>query len=160
MQPAWRPMTSADLPQVEAIGEAVHPAYPEDPAVLVERLALYPRGCHVLADPQGLHGYAVSHPWHDLRPPPLNHLLGALPDLPGCAYIHDVALSGTIRGEGVGRRIIGCLIAAAGGLPVCLVAVGRSVPFWTRFGFAPAGDDVTDAMLNSYGASAVYMRRI
>ena len=152
-------MTPADLPQVEAIGDVVHPDYPEAPSVLAERLALCPRGCHVLADARRLHGYAVSHPWRDLRPPPLNHLLGALPDFPDCAYIHDVALVGTIRGQGAGRRVVGCLIAAAGALPVCLVAVGKSVPFWTRLGFAPAGDARTKAMLKSYGASAVYMRR-
>lgn len=160
MPPAWRLMTPADLPRVEAIGDIVHPAYPEDPGVPAERLALHPGGCHVLADARDLHGYAVSHPWTDLRPPPLNHLLRALPDPASCTYIHDVALLGTIRGQGAGRQIVGRLIAAASGLPVCLVAVGSSVPFWTSLGFAPAGDDRTTTSLGSYGASAAFMRRV
>src|SRR5258708_37975276 len=159
MRPAWRLMPPADLAQVEAIGELVHPAYPEAATVLAERLALYPQGCHVLAAGATLHGYAISHPWHDLLPPKLNQLLHALPDPAGCAYIHDVALLPAARGTGAGGSIVASLIAAARGMPVCLVAVGRSVPFWARFGFAAAGDARTRTMLQSYGASAVFMRR-
>ncbi len=45
----WRRMTRSDLAKVERIGETVHPDYPEDAAVIAERLQLYPAGCFVLS---------------------------------------------------------------------------------------------------------------
>ncbi|MEJ1976896.1 MAG: hypothetical protein WDN49_13095 [Acetobacteraceae bacterium] len=59
------------------------PLYPEEPAVLAERLQLYPAGCLVLQVGQGIAGYAVSHPWLFGRPPALNARLEGLPDSPG-----------------------------------------------------------------------------
>jgi GNAT superfamily N-acetyltransferase len=152
-------MRPGDLAQVEHIAGIVHPGYPEDAAVLAERLALFPAGCHVLDGGTRLFGYAISHPWLDMRPPALNRLLGAMPDPAGCTYIHDVALLPEIRGAGHGRHIVRHLLDQAGHQPVCLVAVGRSMLFWVQNGFQPASNDETSGGLRSYGPDAVFMRR-
>ncbi|PHK96825.1 GNAT family N-acetyltransferase [Pseudoroseomonas rhizosphaerae] len=160
MRAGWRPMGCADLPAVERIAAAVHPGYPEDAAVLAERLALHPGGCWMLEGAEEPVGYAISHPWHRRRPPALNTPLGALPDAPGTYYVHDVALLPAARGQGAAGRLMPLLLAAARGLPeLSLVAVGGSVPFWERQGFRVVDDPVLADKLRSYDAEARFMRR-
>lgn len=153
-------MTAADLPEVERLGNAIHLDHPEDEAVFAERLRLCPQGCHVLAGPEGIAGYIISHPWHADSPPPLNTLLAALPAPPGTWYIHDLALHPSARGTGAAQAIlarIAALAAAAGAPRIDLVAVGQSPAFWARQGFHPhpwpAGKG------NSYGPTARFMVR-
>ena len=147
----WRGMTAADLPGVAAIAEIVHPAYPEDAGVFRERLELYPAGCFVLQAESGLAGYVISHPWHVLRAPALNTLLGALPEAPETYYLHDIALLPSARGTGAGRRILERLYVWP---EISLVAVGGSRVFWERQGFRA----VPAPALEGYGAG-VFMRR-
>ena len=94
MAAAWRPMRHSDLAMVEAIAGRVHPGLPEAAAVFAERLTLFPDGCFLLEDQTGgtSLGYAVTHPGLIGHAPPLNSLLGALPDRADCLYLHDVAL--------------------------------------------------------------------
>ncbi len=152
----WRAMTAADLPAVLALSALVHPGLPEDEAVFAERQRLYPAGCLALAGGSGLLGYALSHPWAGPSPR-LNSLLGALPPLPRCYYLHDLALLPAVRGQGAGQAALRLLLAQAGALPCRLIAVGGSAPFWRRQGFAAVPGDA--AMLASYGPGAVYMQR-
>ncbi len=153
---AWRPLRADDLPGVGAVADIVHPNYPEDDAVLLERLALYPAGCFALDRPTGLAGYLLSHPWHDGAAPKLNRMLGAIPADAGTYYIHDLALHPAAQGTGAAGTIIRRLLAETAAFPRhALVAVNGSSPFWSRFGFRPAdGPDLT-----SYGGEAVYMVR-
>jgi GNAT superfamily N-acetyltransferase len=158
----WRPMVAGDLRAVEVIAEAVHAAYPEDPEVFAERLALFPMGCHVLAQAGGLVGYVISHPWRAGAPPALNALLGALPEPAGCFYIHDLALLPAARGRGVARRVVRSLgvMAFSLGLPeVALVAVGGSEGFWRAQGFVAQDVPELAGKLASYDEGARYMRR-
>ncbi|KAB2869509.1 MAG: GNAT family N-acetyltransferase [Bauldia sp.] len=158
----WRPMAASDLPQVEAIAAAVHPAYPEDGAVPAERLRLSPNGCFVLERQGGILGYVVSHPWYRFDPPKLDTLLGALPAPAGTWYIHDLALVSAARGRGHAEAIVRRLVAEAerAGLPsLSLVAVNGSAPFWRRHGFVAAGDGALREALASYDADAVFMVR-
>lgn len=158
MTAAWRPMVPGDLPAVNRIAEAVHLDYPEEAAVLAERLALYPAGCWILEGQAAPLGYAISHPWNRLRPPSLNTRLGALPEMPGTYYIHDVALLPAARGRGAAGRLMPLLREAARGLPeLSLVAVGGSVPFWHRQGFAVVDDPALTDKLRSYDAGARFM---
>jgi GNAT superfamily N-acetyltransferase len=153
-------MTVADLPQVRAIAEQVHPNHPEDPAIFAERLTLYPAGCLVLPDGSGLAGYALAHPWLPGQPPALNSLLHRLPAMPGTFYLHDLALLPAARGGGVGRAALALLAAQARreGLPgLSLVAVGNSAGFWQRHGFRPVPDPALAAKLASYGPGARFM---
>lgn len=161
MRAAWRPMAPPDLPAVSRISAAVHLDYPEEDAVLAERLALFPAGCWMLeGEPGAPLGYAITHPWHRARPPALNTRLGALPEQPGTHYVHDVALLPEARGQGAAGRLMPLLLRAARGLPeLSLVAVGGSVPFWRRQGFAVVDDPGLAAKLRSYDAEARFMRR-
>src|SRR4051794_10781367 len=100
----WRPMSAADLAAVEQIAELIHQAYPESDAVVAERLTLFPEGCLVLGEAPI--GYLVSHPGLVGRPPPLNCLLGGLPERPDCLYLHDIALLPQARGRNAGATAI------------------------------------------------------
>ncbi|WP_439572594.1 GNAT family N-acetyltransferase [Phreatobacter sp.] len=160
--PAWRPMTAGDLAAVSRIAAIVHPLFPEDDAVFRERLALHPAGCLVLEDAAGPAGYAVSHPWRAADFPPLDTLLGAIPDDSSAFYIHDVAILPDARGSGAAGAVARRLVAHATGLgltALSLVAVNGSAPFWALHGFADATDAALAARLGAYGADARFMTR-
>lgn len=160
--PLWRAMTPADLPGVMAVAAEVHPGYPEDEAVFAERLALFPAGCLSLADPAGLAGYVVSHPWPLLQAPELNSRLGAIPPDADAYYIHDLALLARAQGSGAASRVVGLLeeeARKAGLRRMALIAVNRSAGFWQRRGFRLTHDASLDRKLASYDDDARYMTR-
>jgi GNAT superfamily N-acetyltransferase len=157
---AWRAMETADLPAVERAGDAIHPAYPEEPGVFAERLGLYPAGCFVLVDEGTIEGYAVSHPWLFGEPPKLNSRLGRLPDRADTFYIHDIALLPRMRGRRCGVAIVAVLARLAmkaGFGTMSLVAVSGSEAFWQRNGFDSVEDPAIQAALSSYGEAARFM---
>lgn len=153
----WRPLRPEDLPALTKIAARVHPAFPEDDAVLAEKLALAPGWCFGLAEEKALYGYVLSHPWRG-PPPKLDTLLGALPSAPTAGYIHDLALLPEARGGRHGVAIVKHLIEKAKSerlAALALVAVSGSVPFWERQAFravSPSPD------LSSYGPDARFMR--
>lgn len=179
----WRPMAEADLPAVVALAGEIHPDHPESPAVFAERLALAPAGCFALEAAGGLAGYALSHPWTGLAPPPIDTLLGALPAAPGAWHIHDIALVPSLRGRGLGGAAAQRILAVAARMPAArpparapsiapralepstapralatLVALAGRAAIWAAQGFvdAPCADP---AALASYGAGARFMAR-
>lgn len=158
----WRAMVRADLVRVEEIGHRVHPAYPESADVPRERLELFPAGCFVAGAGDAVQGYAVAHPGILGQPPRLDTLLGTLPAMPDCLYLHDMALLPAIRGQGLPPLLLARLrfVAAAIRLPrLALVAVNRSAPYWRRLGFAPLADPgpALAGKLASYGGDAEYL---
>ena len=158
----WRAMTPMDLPAVLAIADAVHPDFPEDAAIFAERLALHPAGCRVLDRDGAILAYVLSHPWAAESCPPLNRLLGALPDPAGSYYIHDLALLPAARGSGAAPAIVAALAEHAAGLGLAsmgLVAVNGSASFWRRQGFAEAEVPALSSKLASYGPDARFMLR-
>jgi GNAT superfamily N-acetyltransferase len=158
----WRPMTKADLPAIEAIALQVHAAYPESDAVFLERLALYPQGCHVLVRGASIDGYVLSHPWHRDSPPGLDSLLEALPADPDCLYIHDIALLPGARGHGDAAIIVEQLAALSKRerLPaLALIAVSGTSDFWSRQGFVAQHAPKLATKLASYDADARLMLR-
>jgi ribosomal protein S18 acetylase RimI-like enzyme len=163
----WRPMSGADLPAVLAIADEVHPAFPEDAEVFVERLRLYAVGCLVFSTGEGIAGYTVSHPWRAMEPPALNSRLGKLPGQPETYYIHDIALLPELHGTGAAALAVALLLARAGKekLPTAsLVAVNDSAGFWERHGFRKVtSGKIVDATLvrklRGYGSAATFMVR-
>jgi len=158
----WRAMTPDDLDTVVAIAATAFPNHFEDRACFANRLSLYPQGCRVLADPAGLCGYLVAYPWRRGQVPPLNSLIGSIPDDADVLYLHDLALRPEIRGAGHARVAIEALSAdarMAGWPAVALVAVNDAEAFWARRGFVtdPAPDLRTT--LAGYGPDARYMVR-
>ncbi len=160
--PKWRQMTSPDLAPVEQVADVVHPAYPEDDAIFAERLDLYPPGCLVLEINQTIQGYAIGHPSLIQHPPPLNTLLGRLPQHPDTFHIHDLARLPSARGAGHAITAIDIFIEQAKALAVprmSLIAVGKSLNFWRRNGFEIADQTPVQASLATYGDNAIFMTR-
>jgi GNAT superfamily N-acetyltransferase len=153
---SWRPMQSRDLAAVAALANAIHLSYPEDPAVIRDRLAVYPEGCHVLDDGRQPRGYLLCHPWLRQRIPALNSMLGRLPDRPDCLYLHDLALDESVRGQGHALTAVEIALeqARSRGLPaVLLVAVGRAHAFWEHVGFRRS-DEHEAEVSGKYGPEA------
>jgi ribosomal protein S18 acetylase RimI-like enzyme len=149
-------MRDGDIATVVEIAGAIHPAYHEDEAIFHERLRLSPNGCFVLEQNGRLFGYAISHPWLQSDPPPLNSLLGGLPREPTTYYIHDLAILPEARGRGAGEELLALLIGEARSrklTTLSLVAVNNSVPFWNRHGFESAAAPL-QKKLASYGGDA------
>jgi GNAT superfamily N-acetyltransferase len=158
----WRNMTMLDLPMVEAIAAEVHPGFPEDMAVFVERLRLYPEGARLLEVRGRPAGYVLSHPWRFRSLPALNSLLGHIPAEADTYYLHDLALLPVARGSGAAGTLVHFLLRhaeQAGFASMSLVAVNGSMPFWSRHGFAIAeAGELTDK-LKSYEDAARFMVR-
>lgn len=156
----WRKMLPTDLDEVVRIADCVHQGFPEDREVFAERLVLWPQGCHFLeSEGEGL-GYLFGHPWVFRSPPPLNSLLGQLPQNPGTYYLHDLALLPEARKGGHGTKIIAANLKQArsdGFRVVSLISVHASSPFWRRQGFEVVNDNKLVAKLASYGDEARYM---
>lgn len=159
----WRQATPADLDAVMAIQAVAHADFPEEEAVLAERLRLCPQGCFVLVRGDAIDGYMLSHPWTRRRPPPLNRPLEAIPDHADCWYLHDLALLPQTRGSGAGAAIVSRLVSLAreeGFGVVALVSVGGSQSFWRKQHFAAVSDPLLKQKLASYGDGAAYMERL
>ena len=159
----WRPMRPDDIPAVVDVARLSFPDHFEDRACFENRLALYPRGCFVLADADGpARGYLIAYPWKAESAPPLNTVIEGLPAAPDLIYLHDLALHPDARGGGVTGAIIERLAeqATEDGWPaVALVAVNDAVGFWSRHGFVEHPAEAMAAKLASYGADARYMVR-
>jgi GNAT superfamily N-acetyltransferase len=155
--PRWRPLQASDLATASRIAALIHPDYPEDDAVMAERLRLCPEGCFALvADDGALLGYAVGHPWRARSVPDLDTLLGALPAPAGAWCIHDVALLPDARGRGAAAELVGLMRAEARRRAVAemvLVAVGNAAGFWRHHGFRP----IPEVPPPGYGAGAALM---
>ncbi|MEN2710946.1 GNAT family N-acetyltransferase [Sphingomonas sp. NPDC092331] len=154
----WRPMTADDLDGVVAVARIAFPDHPEGRACFVERLALAPATCFVLAGKGRVAGYLIAYPWPLEAIPPLDTLLGALPETRDSWYLHDLALLPEARGGGNARAGLDLLF---GGIdaPIALVSVNESAAFWAAQGFAPIDSPALRAKLASYGPHARYMVR-
>ncbi len=153
----WRRMSEDDLASVFSIADRVHPSYPEDKAVFVERLRLYPEGCLVLDIGGDIAAYVISHPWYYGEPPSLNSLIGELPKSATTYYLHDLAVLPEARGRGAASAIVHHLAEharSAGMANVSLIAVNASAEFWNRHGFHAISDPSLDRILGSYGTGA------
>lgn len=158
----WRAMTGYDLEAVFDIANKVHPGFFESLEVLSEKQSLYRNGCLLLEIAEQPRGYVLSHPWRLGDLPPLNTLLGNLPEAADTYYIHDLALLPLARGVGAADRVIAALTkhaAAMGFASMALVAVNGSAGFWQRHGFAVEERPELADKLRGYEAEARYMVR-
>ncbi|MBB5711679.1 GNAT family N-acetyltransferase [Sphingomonas xinjiangensis] len=154
-------MTAADLDDVVAVAAIAFPDHPEGRACFAERLALCPQLCFVLEDEAGIAGYLIAYPWPAGAIPPLDTLLGALPDERGALYLHDLALLPRTRRQGRAAAGITLLLERARALAasrIALVSVKASAAFWEAQGFRTV--EAPPGKLASYGDAACYMQRI
>lgn len=158
----WRAMTGYDLEAVFDIANKVHPGFFESADVLAEKQMLYRNGCLLLEIAEQPRGYVLSHPWRLFDLPPLNTLLGSLPENADTYYIHDLALLPLARGIGASDRVISALTKHAGAMgfaSMALVAVNGSAGFWARHGFVVEDRPELAEKLRAYEADARYMTR-
>lgn len=158
----WRQARPDDIGAILAIQAVAHADFPEEEAVLAERLQLCPKGCFVLVKGEEVDGYLLSHPWTRRQPPPLNRPLVEIPGDADCWYLHDLALLPKTRGSGAGVAIVSQLIVLAsdeGFAAIGLVSVGGSRPFWRKQHFSVVSDQMLAEKLKSYGDGAAYMER-
>ncbi len=159
----WRLMTEGDLDAVADIALIGFPDHFEDRDCFANRLALWPRGCFVLADATDRPlGYLVAYPWRADQAPALNTLIAAIPDDATVMYLHDLCLHPDARGQGSTGEIIERLAGQARGQgwpALALVAVNDATGFWARHGFAVRESPAIAAKLAGYGSDARYMIR-
>jgi GNAT superfamily N-acetyltransferase len=159
---AWRSAAATDLVDIQRIGDQLHPDLRERPEVFAERLKLFPEGCFALVRDEQVVGYGLSHPWLLNSIPPLNQLLGSIPQSPECLLIHDVAVLPRARGHGAAAALIELTakLARKRGIPcLALISVYNTRPLWTRLGFEVIADSALMDKLKSYGQTARYMIR-
>ena len=77
---SWRPMRADDVDGVVAVAASAFPDHFEARACFAERVALFPQGCFALASDDDVKGYLIAYPWPLGAIPPLDSLLGTLPD--------------------------------------------------------------------------------
>ena len=135
----FRVLAPGDLAAIHAIEvEAYLPSLLVSDAAFLRLIALFPDGAVGAFDGRGLCGYAFGLPLVTGTTLDLQIPLDALPAKPDVFYIHDVAVAGRCRGQGVGHALAARLldVARRGGFPRAeLVSVQGSHPFWERFGF-------------------------
>lgn len=159
---AWQPLQATDMDAVVDIAGRVHPALPERPAVLAEKLRLFPAGCRKLVADEVTCGYALAHPWLLAAPPALDAFLVSLPADADCLFIHDVAVLPEARGSGAAAAYMTAAeaVARAHALPaIALIAAYGTARLWRRFGFRAPAAAPPAAELAAYGAQARYLVR-
>ncbi len=154
----WRAMEAGDLDGVVAVARIAFPDHPEGRACFEERLALAPASCFVLEGAGHIAGYLIAYPWPLEAIPPLDTLLGGLPESRAAWYLHDLALLPEARGGGNARAGLALLFDQIDA-PIALVSVNESAGFWQAQGFVPQASPALAAKLSSYGPDARYMVR-
>ncbi|WGM32759.1 GNAT family N-acetyltransferase [Brevundimonas sp. NIBR11] len=158
----WRPMTEADLDRVAEIAVIGFPNHFEGRPMFANRLALNPQGCFVLESGAGLEGYIVAYPWRAEAAPTLNTLIETIPAGAGVMYLHDLALTPAVRGQGWSKPAVQAVVDLAktgDWATIALVAVNDAVDFWRGHGFEVRETPEMAAKLTSYGSDARYMTR-
>ena len=162
-QPSIETMNLADMSAVLAIQSRTYPpSLIEDEAVFLNRLALPCSYCLSARIAGEAVGYLLAYGWRDGSPPPIGAIVEG--NDPGeVLFIHDLAVSETGRGLGIGKLLVDHALAAAARDKLHeaqLVAVEGAHEYWHRLGFLePPVSGELKTKLSSYGARARWMTR-
>jgi len=124
--------------------------------------SLFPEGCFVFVLESTLLGYGLSHPWELYDIPTLDTFLKALPDHPGCLFIHDVAILPEWRSSGGARQFVELAVSIARRfrLPFLAgVSVYNTFELWSHLDFSTVDREGLNERLKCYGDSARYVVR-
>lgn len=148
-------------PEIMSIQDRAYTQIGAEPlTVLQAKWKASPETCFVcLADEGEVMGYLLAHPWYSHEPPPL---FESLPELNECSsiYLHDLAVSDSSRGLGVGRCLIEALfekVRVKAFETARLVAVQNSSNYWAKFGFEVCSTQ--SGIDPSYGKDAMMMEK-
>jgi len=152
-----RRITSADWSAILLIQEECYPQIePESLEVLHSKWLISPQSCFVIASGTQVVGYCLAHPWVAGSPPSLEQILVAATN-PDTLYLHDIALSSKVQGQGAGKLALLALVDHARELSlpsISLVAVQGADSYWRRQGFIA---QPIEKSLESYTPDACYM---
>lgn len=164
MPPHIRPMRMTDLTAIQKVQSQCYPtAYLESREAFATKLAGAPGSCWVAQDREAsVQAYLVCLPVDAESFPALNAARWHPPKQANMLYLHDLAVSPSLRGSGTAKSLVEQARTQAqrmGLASLVLVAVQGSEPFWQRHGFAvqiPEHANVA-RKLASFGADARLM---
>lgn len=142
--------------------ETYPPFLMEEEDVFLSRINLAASYCFAAKHRGELLGYLLAHGWKHQSPPPLGTVLvdGARSEV---LFIHDLAVSSSHRGLGVGQGLIARAfeLAAQDGLRRAeLIAVEGAADYWRRLDFAEGTvSGELSEKLSTYGTLARWMAR-
>lgn len=159
-----RAMTHEDLPHVLALQySCYHPDLHEPLSAFESKLSASPDTCWVIsAGPAAIQAYLVCLPIADENYPLLHAPDWQPPMRADELYVHDMAISPLLRGQGASRQLLRQAITHATRLGLArlsLIAVQDSAAFWGHLGFAarPVTSAPLARKLASFGADAMLM---
>lgn len=158
-----RLMHPADLDAVQRVQRSCYPVpYHEPPASFGNKLRHAPDSCWVIEAGGRVEAYLVCLPADETRLPGLHATDWCAPRQPSLLYLHDLAVSPGLRGQGAAQALIDrarAHAAQAGLRCLALVAVQGSEPYWARQGFAPREPVRSELVraLHSFGDGARFM---
>ena len=159
---AWEPLHLCDANAVYSLAGSVHTELPERIEVFADRILLFQEGCRKIVRSGRLAGYGIAHPGVLDSPPPLDSILGAIPECPDCLHLHDAVVMPELRGHGAGPAYLEEMAAVAqahGITMLTLVSVYGTNRLWTRCGFTIRNTPALAVKLAAYGPTACYMVR-
>jgi ribosomal protein S18 acetylase RimI-like enzyme len=132
---------------------------PESLDILQGKWHHSPDCCFVYQQGQDVLAYLLAHAWHSELPPKLyqplaNESKGAI------LFLHDLAVSKQLSGQGIGSQLVNHLlnaISTMGFEQIRLVAIQESLPFWRKMGFSEVAKQIP---CSSYGKDASLMQRL
>lgn len=158
-----RPLERRDLPAALTIQSAAYPPFLVEPeAAFASRLAMQMQVCLAAECDGVLAAYLLAHGWPRRSPPPVGAILprAAVSEV---LFIHDLAVGGQGRGQGLGRRLVEAAFAIAARQQLnCaeLIAVEGAATYWQTLGFAEGDvDGELRAKVAAYGQDARWMTR-
>jgi ribosomal protein S18 acetylase RimI-like enzyme len=158
-----RNMEESDLDQIMVVQrECYSEVEPEGRASFTKKIQLSGNSCWVAERDGEIMAYLICHPWRVGSVPELDSELFSVPDPADLFYLHDLAVSSRGRGQGLGRALVETALSFARKMDyerAGLIAVQKSSPFWSQFGFCPSTSLTAEGerKLKEYGQAAIYM---
>lgn len=158
-----RRMSSRDLPAAYQLQLDSYPAFLIDrQEAFASRLRIDSSCCLVARRNGVLAGYLLAHGWLRHAPPGVNEVL-PLHAPNEILYLHDLSVSPSARGLGLGRLLVQTAFKLAPGAGLAaaeLIAVDGASGFWLGLGFSdgPVTPELAEKVA-AYGSGARWMSR-
>ncbi|QDE32223.1 MULTISPECIES: GNAT family N-acetyltransferase [Shewanella] len=156
-----RLITTTDWPAIMAIqAQCYVELTPESLSVMQSKWQTSPSSCWVFEHNNQMLAYALVHPWRQGDAPSLDTEINGQINADSW-YLHDMAISPSAQGMGIGKKLFNYIVKQAKTLAVNgigLVAVQGAHTYWQKQGFKPDSTSVKlTKSLDSYPAGACYL---
>ncbi|WP_151671596.1 GNAT family N-acetyltransferase [Nitrincola schmidtii] len=157
-----RQMLYSDMPAVWAVQCACYQQVlePESIDALEAKRSASPTSCFVVVNDDGVQGYLIAIPWLFAQVPSLNDPSCQLPCGADCLYLHDMAISPKMAGQGIGQMLFSGYQKIArelGFFKLALTAVGDAERYWKKLGFKVLDIKLSQQKVAAYGGQVTYM---